>query len=182
MENYLENNLARFIHILRHLGITVSIRETVTALKALELVNIMDREHVRYALQATLVKNHEDEPIFNRAFNSFFTAPEIKRQQQEEWQEAREERWRLIDEAEQNLTYLGEKLDLSDEEKLLYSQLADDEKKRIRDYLESSFLPEDRYHAFKPMLEFQVRGSLRYWKQRLAEEGDLPCMLGSRRG
>jgi uncharacterized protein with von Willebrand factor type A (vWA) domain len=60
----------------------------------------------------------------------------------------------------------------------LYSQLADDEKKKIRDYLRSSFLPEDRNHAFKPMLEFQVRGSLRYWKQRLAEDGDLPVLTG----
>jgi hypothetical protein len=179
MENYLENNLARFVHILRHLGVTVSTGETVTALKALQLVNIMDREHVKYALQATLVKNHEDEPIFGRAFSGFFTAPEIKRQQHQEWQEAKDERVRLLDEAEQDLTYLGESLDLNDEEKLLYSQLAEKEKKRIREYLESSFLPEDRNHAFKPMLEFQVRGSLRYWKQRLAEDDDLPIMPGA---
>jgi hypothetical protein len=178
MQNYLENNLARFVHILRHLGITVSIGETVTAMRALELINIMDREHVRYTLRATLVKNHEDEPVFDRAFGSFFTAPEIKRQQLQEWQEAKDERGRLIDEAEQELTYLGEKLDMSEEEKLLYSKLAEEEKKRIRDYLESSFLPADRSHAFKPMLEFQVRSSLRYWKQRLAEEGDLPLMPG----
>jgi hypothetical protein len=179
MESYLENNLARFVHILRHLGVTVSTGETITALKALQLVNIMDREHVRYALQATMVKNHEDEPIFVRAFSRFFAAPEIKRQQQQEWQDAKEERGRLLDEAEQDLTYLGEKLDISDEEKLLYSQLAEDEKKRIREYLESSFLPEDRNHAFKPMLEFQVRGSLRYWKQRLAEEDNLPVIPGA---
>ena len=134
---------------------------------------------MRYALQATLVKNHEDEPSFDRAFSSFFTAPEIKRQQQQEWQEAKEERVRLLDEAEQDLTYLGEKLDLNDEEKLLYSQLAENEKKRIREFLESSFLPDDRNHAFKPMLEFQVRGSLRYWKQRLAEEDGLPAIPGA---
>ena len=179
MDSYLENNLARFVHILRHLGVTVSTGETITALKSLQLVNIMDREHVRYALQATLVKNHEDGPIFDRAFNSFFTAPEIKRQQQQDWQDAKEERVRLLDEAEQDLTYLGEKLDLSDEEKLLYSQLAENEKKRIREYLESSFLPDDRHHAFKPMLEFQIRGSLRYWRQRLAEDDGLPVSPGA---
>jgi len=179
MENYLENNLARFVHILRHLGITVSTGETVSALKALQLINIMDREHVKYALQATLVKNHEDEPVFSRAFSSFFTVPEIKRQQHQEWQDAKDERVRLLDEAEQDLTYLGEGLALTDEEKLLYSQLAEKEKKRIREYLESSFLPEDRNHAFKPMLEFQVRGSLRYWRQRLAEDDDLSIMPGA---
>ncbi len=77
------------------------------------------------------------------------------------------------------MTYLGDKLNLTDEEKLLYSQLAEEERKRIKEYLEASFLPEDRYHVFKPMLEFQVRGSLRYWKQRLAEEGELPFIPGN---
>jgi hypothetical protein len=119
----LENNLARFVHILRHLGVAVSTGETVTALQALGLINIMDKEHVRYALQATLIKNHEDEPPFDQAFNGFFTVPEVRLQQQQEWEKAKNERERLIDEAEQDLTYQGEKLDLSAEEKLLYSQL-----------------------------------------------------------
>ena len=178
MQNYLENNLARFVHILRHLGITVSTGETITALKALMQVNIMQKEHVRYALQATLVKNHEEEQTFNRAFNSFFTVPEVKQQQQQQWQEGKDQRAQFIEEAEQDLNYLGEKLDLNEEEKLLYSQLGEEEKKKIKNYLEASFLPEDRYHAFKPMLEFQVRGSLRYWRQRLAEEGELPNIPG----
>lgn len=178
MQNYLENNLARFVHILRHLGITVSTGETITSLKALKLINIMHKDHVRYALQATLIKNNEEKPIFNRAFDSFFAAPEVKQQQQLEWQESKDEKAHLIEEAEQDLTYLGDKLDLSEEEKLLYSQLAEAEKKKIKDYLESSFLPADRDHAFKPMLEFQVRGSLRYWKQRLAEDGELPFIPG----
>lgn len=178
MQNYLENNMARFVHILRRLGIPVSTGETITALKSLGLIDIMNREHVRYALQAALVKSQDEEPLFTRAFNSFFAAPEVKRQQQLDLMEAREERTRLLDEAVQDLTYMGDKLELSDEEKLLYSQLAAEEKKKIREYLESSFLPDDRYHVFKPMLESQIRGSLRYWKQRLAEEGDLPQLPG----
>ncbi len=178
MQNYLENNLARFVHILRHLGVTVSTGETITALKALRLVDIMQREQVRCALQATLVKNHEEAPVFLRAFDSFFAVPEVRRQQQEEWQESKDERVQLIAEAEQDLTYLGEQLEISEEEKLLYSQLAEEEKKKIKNYLDASFLPEDRHHAFKPMLEFQVRGSLRYWRQRLAEEGELPLIPG----
>jgi uncharacterized protein with von Willebrand factor type A (vWA) domain len=176
LQNYLENNMARFVHILRHLGIPVSTGETITALRSLGLIDILNREHVRYALRATLVKNQDEEPIFTRAFDSFFTAPEIKQQQQLELMEAKEERTRLLDEAEQDLNYLGDKLELSDEEKLLYSHLAEEEKKKIREYLKSSFLPDHRYHLFKPMLESQVRGSLRYWKQRLAEEGDLPFL------
>ena len=176
MPNNLEYNLARFVHILRHLGVNISTGETITALEALCLVDVMNREHVKFALQASLIKNQDEEPIFDQAFNSFFAAPEIKRQQQQSWEESKEERAHLIEEAEQELSYLGDKLELTPEEKLLYSQLAEKRKKKIRDYLDSSDLPEDRDHVFKPMLESHVRQSLRYWRQRLAEEGDLPFM------
>jgi metallophosphoesterase (TIGR00282 family) len=46
LKNYIENNIARFVHILRHLGIDVSILETLTSLQALRLVDIMNRDHV----------------------------------------------------------------------------------------------------------------------------------------
>ncbi len=157
MPNNLEYNLARFVHILRHLGVNISTGETITALEALCLVDVMNREHVKFALQASLIKNQDEEPIFDQAFNSFFAAPEIKRQQQQSWEESKEERAHLIEEAEQELSYLGDKLELTPEEKLLYSQLAEKRKKKIRDYLDSSDLPEDRGHVFKPMLESHVR-------------------------
>jgi metallophosphoesterase (TIGR00282 family) len=75
LKNYIENNIARFVHILRHLGIDVSILETLTSLQALRLVDIMNRDHVKMALSATLVKNHDQQVIFDQAFDSFFVAP-----------------------------------------------------------------------------------------------------------
>ncbi|MGD0621317.1 MAG: VWA domain-containing protein [Thermacetogeniaceae bacterium] len=174
MPNYLEYNLARFVNILRYLGVNVSTGETINALEALSLIDIMNREHAKIALQASMIKNHDDQGIFDRAFNSFFAAPEIKSQQQQSWEEGKEDRARLIEEAEQELSYLGDKLELTPEEKLLFAQLDEKRKKKIRDYLDSSHLPEDRSHAFKPILESHVRRSLHYWRQRLAEEGDLP--------
>lgn len=172
MQNSFEYNFARFVHILRHLGIKVSTGETITALRALELVDLLNKEHVKAALAATLIKNPDEQPIFSQAFESFFTVPEVKQQQREEWEERRAERLRLLEEAEHDLVYEGETLALTDEEKLFYAQLPEDEKKRIKKYLESSKLPDDRYHSFKPMLEYQIRGTLRYWKQRLGEEDD----------
>lgn len=172
MQNYFENNFARFVHILRHLGIKVGTGEAITAIKALPLVNIMNRKHVRMALSATLIKNHDEQPIFNQAFESFFTVPEIKQQQRQEWEEKQAECIHLLEEAEKDLVYRGDQLILTDEEKLLYAQMPEEEKKKIKEFLEKSYLPEDRYYCFKPMLEHQIRGSLRYWKQRLDEDDD----------
>lgn len=172
MQNRFENNLARFVHILRHLGIKVSTGETILALRALALVNILNREHVRMALSAALIKNYDEQPLFEQAFESFFTVPEVRQQQWQEWDKKRAEGTRLIEEAEQDLAYRGDGLALTDEEKLLYAQLPEEEKKKIREFLEKSYLPEDRNYCFKPMLESQVRGSLRYWKQRLDEDDD----------
>jgi uncharacterized protein with von Willebrand factor type A (vWA) domain len=84
LKNYIENNIARFVHILRHLGIDVSILETLTSLQALRLVDIMNRDHVKMALSATLVKNHDQQVIFDQAFDSFFVAPEVKIKQNQE--------------------------------------------------------------------------------------------------
>lgn len=172
MQNYIENNIARFVHILRHLGIQVSILETITSLQALALVDILNREHVKMALSATMIKNHDQQEIFDQAFESFFVAPEIKKEQEQVWEEKQAEGHRLLEEAETDLAYKGETLDLTEEEKLYYAQLPEEEKRKIREYLAASSVPDDRYDRFKPTLECQVRGSLRYWKQRLGEAAD----------
>ena len=172
MQNYIENSIARFVHILRHLGIQVSILETITSLQALALVDILNRHHVKMALSATMVKNRDQQEIFDQAFESFFVAPEIKKEQEQVWEEKQAEGQRLLEEAETDLAYKGETLDLTEKEKLYYAQLPEEEKRKIREYLSASSVPDDRYDRFKPTLEYQVRGSLRYWKQRLGEAED----------
>jgi uncharacterized protein with von Willebrand factor type A (vWA) domain len=82
LQNYIENNIARFVHILRHLGIQVSILETITSLQALALVDILNRDHVKMALSAAMIKNHDQQEIFDQAFESFFVVPEIKKEQE----------------------------------------------------------------------------------------------------
>ncbi|HHW28102.1 MAG TPA: VWA domain-containing protein [Syntrophomonadaceae bacterium] len=171
-KNYFENNFARFVHILRHLGINVSILETLTAIRALTYIDILNRNHVKMAMAATMIKNPDQREIFDQAFDTYFAPPEIKRDQEKAWVEKQAETIRLLDEAEEDLAYKGETLDLSEEEKLFYAKLPEEEKKRIREYLAASNLPDDRYSRFKPTLENQVRGSLRYWKQRLGETDD----------
>lgn len=179
MQKNIENNFARFVHILRHLGINISILETITALRALQLVEILNRDHVKMALSAAMIKNHDEQEIFDQAFESFFTVPEVKKQQEQAWEERQAEGLRLLDEAEDDLAYQGETLDLSEQEKLFYAQMPEEEKRKIKDYLDASYAPDDRYSRFKPMLESQVRGSLRYWKQRLGETSDYNHLINS---
>lgn len=176
MQNYTEYNFARFVHILRQLGINVSIRESLMALKALTLIDILNRKHVKLALSAMMIKNPDEQVIFDQAFDSYFAVPELKEQQQQAWEEKQEEGQRLLEEAETDLAYQGETLELDDREKLFYAQLPEEGKKKIRDYLAASYAPDDRYSRFKPMLEFQVRGSLKQWKQRLGESDDFSIM------
>jgi len=172
LQNTIEYNIARFAHILRHLGIEISILETITALRALALVNILNRKHVQMALSAAMIKNHDQQEIFDKAFDSFFAAPEIKKEQERVWEEKQAEGQLLLEEAESALAYKGETLDLTDKEKLYYARLPEEEKRKIRDYLAASSVPQDRYSVFKPRLECMVRGSLRQWKQRLGETAD----------
>ncbi|MDK2887463.1 MAG: uncharacterized protein PWP72_341 [Thermoanaerobacter sp.] len=80
-ENTLHHNLARFTHILRHLGMRVSMAETLDAYRALTLVDIKSREKVKAALRAVMVKKAPDRQIFDLAFERFFVPPEDKEQQ-----------------------------------------------------------------------------------------------------
>ncbi|MGB9792456.1 MAG: vWA domain-containing protein [Thermacetogeniaceae bacterium] len=169
MENTFEYNFIRFIHLLRQTGIKVSTEEVITAAKALETIDILNKKHFKLALSATIIKNPDEQPIFELAFDRFFAEPEVRQQQRREWEERKSEELRLIEEAEHDLAYEGESLSLTDEEKLLYAQLPKEEKEKIKRYLEASKLPADRDHLFRPMLEYQIRGTLRYWKQRLEE-------------
>ncbi len=174
----IEENLVDFVNTLRKMGVMISTGEVITALRALEVINILNRKQFKEALRSILIKNQDQQEIFEKAFNSFFTVPEVREQQRNEWQEQKEEVARLLKEAEEELVYQGMKLDLEEQEKLFYSLLPEEKKKKIREFLKSSYLPEDRLCFFKPTLEAMVRGSLRYWKQRLGEMDDLLDLEG----
>ncbi|MBE3587679.1 MAG: VWA domain-containing protein [Thermoanaerobacteraceae bacterium] len=92
----LPRNLVRFIHILRHLGMRISTAETLDACQALLEVDLLDREQVRAALGALLVKSRAERQIFTMAFDRFFVPPEEKERR-------RRERRQLLDREEARL-------------------------------------------------------------------------------
>ncbi|NPV74027.1 MAG: VWA domain-containing protein [Pelotomaculum sp.] len=81
--NSLLYGLAEFVHILRRLGVRVSVAETRDAYEALSWIDLLDREQVRAALSVTLVKNRHDREVFDLAFDAYFVPPEVRQQRQE---------------------------------------------------------------------------------------------------
>ena len=64
--------ILEFIHTLRRAGLPVSSSEALDGLVATDLTGIRDRERVRVALRAALVKRERDIPLFNAIFDRFF--------------------------------------------------------------------------------------------------------------
>ncbi|MDP6052608.1 MAG: VWA domain-containing protein [Candidatus Latescibacteria bacterium] len=64
--------LVEFVHTLRHSGVRVSMAEAMDAGEALRHTPITDRQTFKTALQSVLVKEHQDIPAFDAAFERFF--------------------------------------------------------------------------------------------------------------
>jgi uncharacterized protein with von Willebrand factor type A (vWA) domain len=67
-----------FINDLRTAGLRISVSESMDAMQAVAAVGL-ERELLREALAASLVKEEEDRPLFDEAFARFFAAPERRR-------------------------------------------------------------------------------------------------------
>ena len=75
----MEMILAAFIVELRAIGLPVSLSENVDAAAALRAIPLADRDQVKSALAATLVKNHDHYRAFDLAFDIFFGGRQLAR-------------------------------------------------------------------------------------------------------
>jgi uncharacterized protein len=64
--------MLRFGSMLRAAGLPVTVTEVMTAVRALEMVDISDRAEVQLALRAALVSRVEEIPTFDRCFEAFW--------------------------------------------------------------------------------------------------------------
>lgn len=71
MSSLLERNVA-FVTALREAGLTVSIAEGLDAARSMATVDLLDREQLRAALAATLVKRQMHRPTFDTLFEMFY--------------------------------------------------------------------------------------------------------------
>lgn len=69
-------NVMHFARLLRRAGLPVGPSEAISALRALEHVDLGSRAQVRTALRATMVHRHEHHEVFDHAFGLFWRDPE----------------------------------------------------------------------------------------------------------
>jgi len=70
-------NVAHFARVLRAAGLAVGPDRVVAAVAALECVGIERREDVRAALAAVMTDRHEQQPLFDAAFDAFWRDPKL---------------------------------------------------------------------------------------------------------
>jgi uncharacterized protein with von Willebrand factor type A (vWA) domain len=68
----MDDRIVRFIADLRAAGVRISMAESQDAARGLTHLDSLDRETFRAALQTTLVKDHADDPIFDKLFPLHF--------------------------------------------------------------------------------------------------------------
>lgn len=68
----MDRRITEFIAGLRAAGVRISVAESADALRAIEQAGISDRNIFRLALQAALIKERQDQAIFNDLFPLYF--------------------------------------------------------------------------------------------------------------
>jgi hypothetical protein len=67
------DTLQGFVHELREAGLPVSMTENLDAMRAVEYVDIADRDSFKATLAATLVKHYRHESVFDTVFDVYFS-------------------------------------------------------------------------------------------------------------
>ncbi len=168
--NTLELNLLSFVNLLRHCGFVISSTEILDAIRGLKEVDLLDREAVRAVLQGTLAKRSEQIPLFQRAFQLFFTYPEERDRLIRQKQEKDAARRELLREADRELTFRGQPLHLTDQQRETYARLVPAERSRIKEFLEKSSNGYKVHEGFRPIIETLVAGQLNHWQKQLPEQ------------
>lgn len=159
--------IVEFCHALRGLGVRVSTSEMLDAAEALLQEDWADPQHIRAALQATLIKRHEDIPVFLQAFVAFFL--ESKQQPPPDREQTSGQPVQRRGKADE-LTFQGHELNISGELRQVYQQMAPQDRQRLCSFLEKASGGNNVELNFKHVVEKVVVGSLEYWRRQLAAE------------
>jgi uncharacterized protein len=74
------DNIVHFSRVLRSAGLQVGPDRVLAGIAAVEVVGLDQREDVRAALSAVMLDRHEQQPIFDAAFDAFFRDPKLLEQ------------------------------------------------------------------------------------------------------
>lgn len=177
--NFLENNIVKFIHLLRHLDIRISAAEAMDAIRAIELVDLMNPMEVKSALQSTLIKDSRGKKVFDQAFDVFFAPPEEGEQRKRNIAESKKQHQQQMQQAEEELVYRWqegtegatgqEKLNLTEEELKTYTKIPEESRQKLLELLKKP-ITKNPINKPQDLLENMVRSSLNYWKRYLLNQ------------
>ncbi len=128
--------LSAFSRMLRLEGLIVSPQETADAGVLLTQIGFADRQKVKTALRTVFAKSREDQLAFDRVFDGFFISEEAMRAQAQQQLEREQELEQRRREAEEELLFNGQPMDLTDEQKEAYTHLPDKTRKKLKDLSE----------------------------------------------
>lgn len=168
--DYLVKNLAEFFEILKTAGMNINVSDCITAVEALQYVDILDRSQVRAALKACLVKNSPSRGIFSKAFDLYFVPLETRKEYVARKAEIIEGKKQEVEESAKSLKFQDVQLELTDDLKEVYAALPEIEKRGIRDYLRNTSDGKNVRMEFKQLAETIIRGKLSNLKQKYAEQ------------
>src|SRR5690606_5290253 len=77
MSHRILDNITHFVRILRRAGLPVGTDRALRAVQALEAVGLERREDVRAALMSTLLTRHDQQDVFDAAFEAFWRDPKL---------------------------------------------------------------------------------------------------------
>jgi len=169
-ESRLEENIATFVDILRREGLPLGTTEMIDALNALGRVDLANRSEFKAALQATLVKSYRDQAIFSRMFDHFFVPHEEHQRKSETAASYQQQLENQINQADSELQFKGESLQLSEKELQQYSSLSQQQRDSLQDFLQKTETGKNVESRFRPLLETVVKSHLRYCRTKKSSE------------
>ncbi len=128
--------LSAFSRMLRLEGLVVGPQETADASKLLTQLGFEDRGQVKTALRTIFAKSREDQLAFDKVFDGFFISEEAMRAQAKEQARLEQELMQRQQEAQQELLFNGQPMDLTDDQREAYTRLPDKTRKKLKDLTE----------------------------------------------
>ena len=132
---YLEK-VSAFARMLKLEGLPVSPKETEDACRVLISLGLEDRERVKTALRTVFAKSREEQLSFDRVFDGFFISEEAMREQAKRQMEKEREMAQAQQQAKEDLQVNGQPMDLTEEQKQTYAAMSEDNKQRLRNFME----------------------------------------------
>lgn len=166
-------NLVKFIDVLRMAGVRLSISESIDAIQALNYVNLLDKSQVKTVLSACLAKSEEERRIFNQAFDAYFVPPDERKEYIDQRVNQINTRKKQIEEEVSELKFQEQEISLSDQQKMAYTSMTEEEKKSLKDFLDKTSGGKKVGSHFRSLVESMVYSKLNSMRQRLEGTGEL---------